>query len=307
MTKYFDSEDPKNWVQVPLLDNVGIHFDPRNGAAVDLEGLVAVAQSSNRVLFTYLHSRFPQLDQIILYGLNIQGKNMSKGPPGIIRANGNDLRISAGAAIIRDAQQNFHVVNIEEEIRLLEGVDEAQDKMLVLSLEKDEEESIDVEPRAYATFYEKFQFLSVDEAKSTACIPLAKGFGQDYWFTDLARVWQPDHAGIQQLHSYFDKLENVVWDADRHGDAFLKYQLLGADWKLYQAKASGAITAARFILSGRSSNTQERIRTLRNLYWQLLLSVSDAAHMLGTLLGKEESNIIGSYGEVIQPYPDGWL
>ena len=83
-------------------------------------------------------------------------------------------------------------------------------------------------------------------------------------------------------------------------------QLLGMDWKLYQAKASCAVTSTRCTLSGRSSTSEERIRALRMLYWQLLRSVEDGAAALMKLLGHEESSIIDAYADVFLPFPEEW-
>ena len=122
----------------------------------------------------------------------------------------------------------------------------------------------------------------------------------------MARVWRPDNEGIQLLGSYMDKLEQVIWDSDRHGDAFFRHKLLGVDWKLYQAKASSAVTAARLALSGRSTSSEERIRILKNLYWQLLRSVENGAHTLMSLLGKDEIDIIDQYAAVFEEVPKSW-
>ena len=121
----------------------------------------------------------------------------------------------------------------------------------------------------------------------------------------MARLWRPSHESIQLLMGYFDQLENVIWDSLRHGQPW-KEQRVGMDWKLYQAKASSAVTAARITLSGRSSTTEDRIRTLQNLQRQLSRSVEDAAKEFSKLLGEGESNIIGAYEAVFDPAPKEW-
>ena len=308
MTKYFDSANPKNWTQVTLLDNVGMMFAPRNGALIDLEGLEATAQTENRILFSYLRSRFPFVDQVVLYGLELNGKSMTKGPPGIVKVKKDDiLSLSAGAALLCGSKGERYIVNVEEKIPIFDNVENSQGKFLALMLDIDNE-GIDGSSIAYSICSHKIAFLSSAELQNSHCLPLAKGMGGEFWFTDIARVWRPDHDGILLLGDYMDKLEQVIWDSDRHGDAFFKYKLLGADWKLYQAKASSAVTAARLTLFGRSSSTEERIRVLKNLYWQLLRSVEAGAQTLKSLLGKEESDRIdiGSYTNVFEDIPESW-
>ena len=305
MTKYFDSADPKNWVSVDIPGIRGILFNPKNGRVIDLSSMEAIADTANRVLYTHLQSRYPLTERLVVHGIELQGKYMSKGPPGIIRAKINDLRISAGMAIFLDENGNRRILVLDEEVRLLEHIDDNRDQVLVLSLEIDEALGIDGDVLAYESCSERFSFVSREESKKRHYIPIAKGLGGDFWFTDTQRAWQPDHAGIQLLNSYFDQLEDIIWDSERHGMP-ANQQLLGMDWKLYQAKASSAVTATRCTLAGRSSSSEERIRSLRNLYWQLQRSVEDAAHSLMTMLGKEESSIIDDYADVFLPFPEEW-
>lgn len=305
MTKYFDSSDPKNWVSVEIPGVQGSVFHPKTGSIIDLPCLEAVADASNRILQTHLLSRYPFTSRLIVHGLEIQGKYMSKGPPGIIRAKVKDLRISAGMAIFFDDKGQRRVLVLEEEVRLLEHIDDNKEQVLVLSLDIDDAMGFDGEVLAYENCSERFSFVSREEAKKKQYITIAKGLGGDFWFTDVERVWRPNHSGIQLLCSYFDQLENQIWDSERHGEPAMQ-QLLGMDWKLYQAKASAAVTAARCTLSGRSSTSEERIRALRMLYWQLLRSVENAAQFLMTILGKEESGIIDDYADVFLPFPQEW-
>ena len=305
MTKYFDSADPKNWLSVDIPGVRGDIFDPKNGSAVDVESLYAISDTANRVLHTHLFSRYPLCSSLIVHGLEVQGKYMSKGPPGILRAKAKDLKISAGMAIIQDETGHQQMLIVEEEIRLLEHIKDNQDLALVLSLEIDDVYGLEGDILAYESCNEKLSFVSSEEAKKSHYISIAKGLGNDFWYTDIQRVWRPEHHGIQLLNQYFDQLEDVIWDSDRHGLPAAQ-QMLGMDWKLYQAKASSAVTAARCTLSGRSSSSEERIRTLRNLYWQLQRSVEDASLALMTMLGKEESMIIGDYADVFQEFPAEW-
>jgi hypothetical protein len=305
MTKYFDSADPKNWVSVDIPGIRGVVFNPKNGRVIDLPSLEAIADTANRVLYTHLQSRYPLSERLVVHGIELQGKYMSKGPPGIVRAKMKDLRISAGMAIFLDREGHRRTLVLDEEVRLLEHIEDNRDQVLVLSLEIDEALGIDGDALAYESCSERFSFVSREDAKKRHYIPIAKGLGGDFWFTDTQRVWQPDHEGIQLLNSYFDQLEDLIWDSDRHGMP-ANQQMLGMDWKLYQAKASSAVTAARCTLAGRSSTSEERIRTLRNLYWQLQRSVEDASLTLMTMLGKEESAIIDDYADVFLPFPEEW-
>ena len=305
MTKYFDSADPKNWISVEIPGVRGDIFHPRNGNAIDIQSLAAVADTANRVLYAHLQSRHPFVDRLILHGIELQGKYMTKGPPGIIRAKIKDLRVSSGVVIFYDASGNRRMMHLDREVRLLEELEDNKDQVLVLSLDIDEVSSIDGSVLAYENCSEHFSFVSVEEAKKPEYISIAKGLGGDFWFTDIQRMWRPDHSGIQLLSSYFDQLEDVIWDSERHGEP-AAMQLLGMDWKLYQAKASCAVTSARCTLSGRSSTSEERIRALRMLYWQLLRSVEDAASALMKILGNEESSIIDAYADVFLPFPEEW-
>ena len=47
MSKYFDSADPKNWTEIEIPGILGVSFQPRNGNAVDLSGLMAIADGDN--------------------------------------------------------------------------------------------------------------------------------------------------------------------------------------------------------------------------------------------------------------------
>lgn len=305
MTKYFDSADPKNWISVDIPGVRGQVFHPRTGNPIDIKSLEAIADTANRVLYTHLQSRHPLVDRMIVHGIELEGKYMTKGPPGIIRAKLNDLRVSSGMVIFFDDRKQRRMMVLDEEIRLLEEIEDNKDLVLVLALDVDEVSSIDGELLSYENCSEFFSFVSQEEAKKPQYISIAKGLGGDFWFTDIQRMWRPDHPGIQLLCSYLDQIEDVIWDSERHGEA-AALQLLGMDWKLYQAKASCAVTATRCTLSGRSSTSEERIRVLRMLYWQLLRSVEDAGTALMTMLGKEESSIIDAYVDVFVPFPEEW-
>ena len=307
MSKYFDSADPKNWTEIEIPGILGVSFQPRNGNAVDLNGLMAIADASNRVLFTYLQSRYPNADNLVIDGLEPIGRRMSKGPPGIVRASRSDFRISAGSAVLFDPHMGRKLISLPEATRLpqSEVPKENENIVLVLELEADPALGLDDSILAYESIHPNFRFVSKDEAKSRMLLPLAFGIGGDYWYTDIERLWRPSHESILLLMDYFDKLEDVIWDSLRHGQPW-KEQRVGMDWKLYQAKASSAVTAARITLSGRSSITVDRIRTLQNLYWQLLRSVEDAAKEFAKLLGEGESSIIGDYASVFDPFPAEW-
>ena len=101
---------------------------------------------------------------------------------------------------------------LDKEIRFLEEIGDNKDQVLVLSLDVDGVSSIDGEELAYENCSEHFSFVSVEEANKPQYISIAKGLGGDFWFTDIQRMWRPDHPGIQLLASYFDQLEDVIWD-----------------------------------------------------------------------------------------------
>ncbi|MEC7984911.1 MAG: hypothetical protein VX278_07095 [Myxococcota bacterium] len=307
MSKYFDSADPKNWTEIDIPGILGVSFQPRNGNAVDLSGLRAVADASNRVLFTYLQSRYPNANRLVIDGLEPVGRRMSKGPPGILRASRTDFRISSGSAILVDPHGGKKLISLPQVTRLPQEdiPKENEESVLVLELEADAALGLDESVLAYESLHPNFRFVSKDEAKDRSLLPLALGIGGDYWYTDLERLWRPSHESIELLMTYFDTLEDVIWDSLRHGQPW-KEQRVGMDWKLYQAKASCAVTAARITLAGRSSTTEDRIRTLQNLYWQLSRSVEDAAKEFSKLLGEGESGIVGQYASVFDPFPKTW-
>ena len=123
------------------------------------------------------------------------------------------------------------------------------------------------------------------------------------WATDIARLWRPDHVALDMIRGHMDELEETIWNCDRHGKPW-KRQQLGRDWKTYQTKASVAVTSARMALSGRSSTSLDRSRTLTNLHWQLQRSIEKAAVKLEKWVGMAEN--AGVYSSVFSPFPKDW-
>ena len=105
------------------------------------------------------------------------------------------------------------------------------------------------------------------------------------------------------IFQMFDNLEDVIWNGDPSGEPWEK-QTLGREWKTYQTKASVSVTSARMTLAGRASTTQDRVRLLQNLHWQLQRSVTKAAGSFSKWMGIPKT--AGQYAPVFSVYPEEW-
>lgn len=293
-------------VQSDSLDS----FRVREGAVVDLLGLEAISKLPHHLLTSYLYSIAPGISSLILHGLEPEGQRpKSSGPPGIMRFSIERITLSPGVAILPDPDGNLIVVRFDEsqDILTTEQENSKQLRSLVLSLDLTEGQSVDLQPRAASVVTPKFQLIPTIELEesdaSLPFLPIAHELGKKIWTTDVSRLWQPSHQAIHMIFQMFDNLEDVIWNSDPSGDPWEK-QTLGREWKTYQTKASVSVTSARMTLAGRASTTEDRVRLLQNLHWQLQRSVTKAATTFSKWMGIPKT--AGRYAPVFSVYPESW-
>jgi hypothetical protein len=280
-------------------------FVPKNGAVVDMIGLEAVADTSNRLLITYLQTKWPTISNLVLSGLEPDGKRpKSKGPPGVMQFSPSNFTISPGVAVMSTETGKLCVVQFDEPetVSLEEPNVATKLRTIVLTLlsktAKTERSEL-----AYEKIYPVIKLINKEDVNVDTMLPLANELAPKIWSTDIRRVLQPDHITIKGICIHLDELEETIWTSDRHGLPW-KNQRMGREWKSYQTKASVAVTAARITLSGRPSTTADRARCLTNLHWQLQRSVEEAAKGLESWMGVAEA--ADSYSSVFSAFPSDW-
>ena len=285
-------------------------FRVREGAVVDLLGLQAISNLPHHLLTSYLYSISPGSSALILHGLEPEGQRpKSSGPPGIMRFAIDRISLSPGVAILPDQEGRLVVVRFEnsQDILTTEQQSAKHLRSLVLSLHMEEGQTTDLQPRAASVVTPKFQVIPTIELEesddSLSFLPVAHELGKKIWTTDICRLWQPAHPAILMIFQMFDNLEDVIWNSDPSGDPW-DLQSLGREWKTYQTKASVSVTSARMTLAGRASTTQDRVRLLQNLHWQLQRSVTKAATTLSKWMGIPKT--AGQYAPVFSVYPEEW-
>jgi hypothetical protein len=281
-------------------------FVPKNGAIVDLIGLDAVSDTSNRLLSVYLSTKWPTVSNIVLSGLELDGKRPRKnGPPGVMQFSPSRFTISSGIAILATDDKRRHLVTFEEpEVVSLEEPNKAdQLRTIVLTLLSKRGLGEESEELAHNKIYPLIKLVNKIDVDLDTELPLANELAPKIWSTDVRRLFQPEHVDIQGICTHLDELEETIWTSDRHGLPW-KNQRMGREWKSYQTKASVAVTAARITLSGRPSTTADRARCLTNLHWQLQRSVEEAAKGLEKWMGVAEA--ADAYSSVFSAFPQDW-
>ena len=281
-------------------------FVPKNGAVVDMEGLKAVADTGNRLLTAYLESKWPGSSNLILIGLEPDGKRPKKnGPPGVMQFSPSKFTISPGSAILATEEGKFCVVQFDEpEVVALEEPTKAPKlRTIVLSLLSKSAKGDAAEELAHEKVFPIIKLINKEDVDPKTMLPIANELAPKIWSTDVRRLLQPEHVLINGICSHLDDLEEIIWTSDRHGLPW-KNQRMGREWKSYQTKASVAVTAARMVLCGRPSTTGDRARCLTNLHWQLQRSVEDAAKGLEKWMGVAEA--ADAYSSVFSAFPVEW-
>lgn len=268
-------------------------FRPVEGAMLDLDSLRAVAEAPDRMLDAVLELTWPGQSALILSGFELEGEPSSAGPPGTVRldSRSEEVRLSPGSALLSTREGRKLLVKVEEPLkaRWPNASGAAVQATLVLAPEVTPgrlgagggsvaRESVSV----------LLGFVRPDAATQPFVLPVASatGSGRD-WATDLRRVWQPDHPGIQGVLKRIEALERTVWRAEPEGSVWDR-QVLGRNWVRYQTVAASALQAGRIVLQSRATTTLDRVRLLDALYEQLHASVERAATELLQMIGPAE-------------------
>ena len=284
-------------------------FFPRDGALIDLPGLEAIAEFSERLITPLLKRLNPGSNSLVVWGLEPNGKRPKKnGPPGVMQFKPNDFTLSEGLAIVPRPNGQKVVFRFDEPqlIMLEEPIHADQNRTLVLTVvEKEKHDPAQLGSRlAVNELSPVFKFVDSTAVDLSTMLPLAEEMASKIWSTDLSRLWTPDHPALQLLFQHLDELEDVIWESDRHGTPW-NNSSLGRDWKTYQTKASVAVTSARFTLSMRPSTSADRARVIKNLNWQLQRSVEQASELLKKWMGAVEATD-SLYAAALSDYPEEW-
>ena len=279
-------------------------FVPKNGAPLDIQCLDAISETPNQLLSSYLGVRVGNDSGVVLSGFEPNGKRSKKsGPPGVMQFSITNFALSSGVAIV-PSEGGFVVVRYEDsQVLQLEEPEKSQEKRsLVMKVAK---KSVirDGKTMAHVVLTPLVMIVNQDAVDHSNMTVLANELAPNIWSTDVSRLANTDHPIIETLMGLFDKLEDKVWESDMHGQPW-QVQRLGREWKTYQSKASVAITAARMTLSMSPTSTQERVRVLTNLHWQLQRSVEQAAQMLANWVGVLEA--ADQYSPVFSAPPIDW-
>lgn len=280
-------------------------FRPREDAPLDLESLLAVAETPERLLSGWLAQRWPGADGLVLSGLELQGLSGPKleseprfsGPPGCVRpeARSTEAVLSPGSALLTTRDGRRALLRVDAPIRVPwpTAAGPAAHQVLVLSTRLEPGRLSD-EPggalrTARAALVPVLGFVSHDQAHQSHLLPLASATGNMLdWATDLQRVWQPDHPSLRVLARRLELLERTIWRSEPEGTAWDR-QALGRSWPRYQTTASAALQAARLDLRSRVTTTLDRVRLLDGLYERLHMTVERAASGLLQIVGPPES------------------
>lgn len=280
-------------------------FVPKNGAPLDMTSLDAISEMPNHLLSSYLGLRLGSDSYgLVLSGLEPNGKRSKKsGPPGVMQFSITNCILSKGVAIV-PTEGRFVVVNVEEsQVLQLEEPEKSQEKRsLILKVTK-KQTMRDGKTMAHQTLTPLVMVVNQSAVDHSNMTILANELAPNIWSTDVSRLANIDHPIIETLIGLLDKLEDKVWESDMHGQPW-QVQRLGREWKTYQSKASVAITAARMTLSMKPTATQERVRVLTNLHWQLQRSVEQAAQSLANWVGVLEA--ADQYSPVFSAPPVDW-
>lgn len=279
-------------------------FRPAEGAVLDLESLLAVSSSPERLLGAGLAQAWPGAPGLILSGLELQAE-AGGGQPGNVRpeARSTSLTVSAGSALVTTREGRLLHVELREPLRIdwptPAGPEERQGA-LVLDVRESAVKlgGADVTglSAARSNVEADLRVVRLDQASRPYLLPIAwpAGRGGD-WATDLRRIWQPDHPAMVTLIRRLEQLALTLWSINPQGGPWDR-GVFGKDWLRYQMVASGALEGTRVALSARATSTLDRVRLLGALLRRLQATVPRAAEELVQILGG--ANAVGPYQEL---------
>ena len=128
------------------------------------------------------------------------------------------ITLSPGVAILPDQEGHLVVVRFEESQDILTTEQQSAKHLrsLVLSLEMEEGQTTDLQPRAASVVTPKFQVIPTIELEesddSLPFLPMGLNSVADLDYGYLSVV-QPAHPAILMIQP-FDNLEDVIWNSD---------------------------------------------------------------------------------------------
>ena len=275
-------------------------FHPREGAILDLESLQVLARAPSESLAAWMASRWPGAAGLILEGLDLEGDPSPGGPPGSVRPDGltGGAVITPGKAAVTARDGRMHLIEVREPVHC-PWPDASGPKvrggvvLFVAHGEAGHDQGLAV---ARERITVRAGFVKPNLLHEPLLLPIAYAVGNGAdWATDVARVFQPEHACVRQLLKRFEKLEQSVWQAEPEGSVWDR-QVLGRSWVRYQTVAAAALQSARMQLATQSMTTLERVRLMQELRHQLERSVERTATELLQLLGPPDG--AGPYRQV---------
>ena len=288
-------------------------FHPAEGALLDLESLLALAQAPSRLLSAWAELSFgAQGGGLVLSGLEIEGTLAdlaspgralgAAASPGVVRAKLRDDRkvtLSPGVALVWTREGQHQLVRVPEPLPIptLTSDKLAQRPVLVLtaSAETEPAESMPAGLCARAALQPKARYVpeaGLQPVYLPLAMPLPDGVS---WAHDLRRVWSPGHPALDALILRLDALQRRVWEVKQRGSVWDSHSY-GEDWTRYQTIATAAIQAAIQRLGTGPTHTDERLRALELLTRSLRRSVEEVGNELLQTLGGAEA--AGPYAEL---------
>lgn len=271
---------------------------------LDLESLLALSTSPERMLFAQLGLAWPGAPGLILSGLEPQAE-AGGGQPGNVRpeARSTSLTVSAGSALATTREGRLLLVEVHEPLRIdwptAAGPEERQGALVLdvreatVKLGGADELGLNA---ARASVEAELRVVRLDQASRPYLLPVAWPAGRaGDWATDLRRVWQPDHPAMVTLIRRLEQLALTLWSINPQGGPWDR-GVFGKDWLRYQMVASGALEGARVALSARATSTLDRVRLLGALLRRLQATVPRAGEELVQILGG--ANAVGPYQDL---------
>ena len=280
-------------------------FTPKNGAPIDLDTLSSIADTQSMLLdssLSFVYGEDPR--GLVISGLEPNGRRPKKnGPPGVMQFSLLNFSLSSGCAIV-GSSQGWQVVRFEEsQLLQFEEPERSSTLRSVVIALSEQDGTKNGDSTANKVLTPMVSVVNKEDVDSSLMTIVANELAPNIWSTDVERIASGNHPILESMMNLFNQLEDVIWESDRHGEPW-QVQRLGREWKTYQSKASVAVTAARFALSNHPSTTEERVRCLTNLHWQLQRSVEQAAQTLAKWTGVVEA--ADKYAPVFSAPPADW-
>ncbi len=280
-------------------------FVPKNGAVIDAESMNAVADIPGSILKSYLHLRWGEgIKGCIVEGVEPNGKRpKNSGPPGVMQFSLSNFVLSEGVAVVPVDGKPVVVRFVQPQVLQLEEPEKSQHKRALVLTHTVSVGKSAGSVLAHTNVLPMVTVVNQDTVDADNMTVIANELAPNIWSTDVVRMVGLNHPMSQTIMTLLNKLEDVTWESDRHGQPW-QVQRLGREWKTYQSKASVAITGARMALSMKPTVTAERVRILTNLHWQLQRSVEQAAQTLANWVGVLEA--ADQYAPVFSAPPADW-